>query len=127
MKMIALQIQNDEFIIYVAKPGENVKVVVKVSPTEEEFVGKGSVISHPISPCVVTSEIVAQLVILQLLETKVSFVSFFLSFPPDINIIENFYCCLSMCDTSWDCCGRGESNQVRFQFNFLLLSFFYLC
>jgi translation elongation factor EF-1alpha len=78
--MTALQIQNDEFIISVAKPGENVKIVVKVSPTEEEFLGKGSVVSHPLSPCTVTSEIVAQLVILQLLESKVCFLFVSLNF-----------------------------------------------
>jgi len=70
IKMTALQIQNDEFIISVAKPGENVKLVVKVSPADEEFIGKGSVISHPLNPGVVTSDFVAQIVILQLLETK---------------------------------------------------------
>jgi peptide chain release factor subunit 3 len=70
IKLIATQIQNDEFIISVAKPGENVKIIVKVSPVEEEFVLKGSVISHPNNPCNATSDIVAQIVILQLLETK---------------------------------------------------------
>jgi len=70
IKLTATQIQNDEFIISVARPGENVKVIVKVSPSDEEFIGKGSVLSHPFNPCIVTQEIVAQIVILQLLETK---------------------------------------------------------
>jgi len=70
IKLIATQIQNDEFIISVAKPGENVKLIVKVSPSDEEFISKGSVVAHPISPCIVTSEIVAQIVILQLLDSK---------------------------------------------------------
>lgn len=99
--MTALQIQNDEFIISVAKPGENVKVIVKVSATDEEFIGKGSVISHPLSPCVVTQDIVAQLVILQLLETKVRLLVYF-----DrvfLMWLENIYCGVPVRDPSWNC------------------------
>jgi len=70
IKIIATQIQNDEFIISVAKPGENVRIITKVSSTEEEFVVKGCVISHQLNPSIVTTEIVAHIFVLQLLETK---------------------------------------------------------
>jgi len=70
IKMTAIQIQNDEFIISVAKPGENVKIIVKCSATDEEYISKGSVVSHVNSPCVVTSDIVAQIFILEIPETK---------------------------------------------------------
>jgi len=70
MKFAVVQIQNDEFIISLAKPGENVKVVIKCLPVEEDYICRGSVISHPPTPCPVSSELVGQIVILQLLETK---------------------------------------------------------
>jgi len=65
-----LQIQNDENVITVAKPGENVKLLVKGTEVEEDSVIRGSIISPPSSPATVTADIVCQLVILQLLETK---------------------------------------------------------
>jgi len=70
MKFLVQQIQNDEFIISLAKPGENVKIIIKCLPGEEDYIGRGSVISHPQTPCPVSSELVGQIVILQLLETK---------------------------------------------------------
>lgn len=65
-----LQLQNDENIITIAKPGENVKILVKGTEVEEDSILRGSVVSSPNSPCVVTQDIVCQLVIIQLLETK---------------------------------------------------------
>jgi len=70
IKLIAVQIQNDEFIISVARPGENVKIIVKVNPSDEEFIGKGSVLSHPEYPAKVTGDVVAQICIIALPETK---------------------------------------------------------
>jgi peptide chain release factor subunit 3 len=65
-----LQIQNDDNIITFARPGENVKIVTKVTQVEEDSIGRGSVVSHPNSPCFVSNEIVVQIFILKLLENK---------------------------------------------------------
>jgi len=66
-----LQIQNDENVITVAKPGENVKVLVKGTDVEEEGVLRGSIITHPnTSTPTVTTDLVCQLVVLQLVENK---------------------------------------------------------
>jgi len=65
-----IQIQNDENVITVAKPGENVKILVKGTEVEEDCILRGSVIGHPTSASIVTQDIVCQLVILQLLESK---------------------------------------------------------
>jgi len=67
------QIQNDANILTIAKPGENVKIIVKCSQVEEDQLMRGSVISHPGSLCPVTSDLVGQIAILQLLETKTLF------------------------------------------------------
>jgi peptide chain release factor subunit 3 len=64
------QIQNDSNIITIARPGENVKIIVKCSQVEEDQIMRGTVMSHPNSLCPVTSDIVGQVAILQLLETK---------------------------------------------------------
>jgi len=80
IKMVAQQIQNDEFLISVAKPGENVKLVVKVSTAEEEFITKGCVVAHLGHPAVVTTDIVAQIVIVQ--------------FPPNKKLFTAAYQCV---------------------------------
>eukprot|EP01127_Copromyxa_protea_P003078 TRINITY_DN12949_c0_g1_i1.p1 TRINITY_DN12949_c0_g1~~TRINITY_DN12949_c0_g1_i1.p1 ORF type:complete len:562 (+),score=176.15 TRINITY_DN12949_c0_g1_i1:48-1688(+) len=65
-----LQIQNDENVITVARPGENVRVVVKGTEVEEDSVLRGCILSSPSSPIPTTSDLVVQLVVLQLLKTK---------------------------------------------------------
>eukprot|EP01126_Amoeba_proteus_P021416 TRINITY_DN2175_c0_g2_i1.p1 TRINITY_DN2175_c0_g2~~TRINITY_DN2175_c0_g2_i1.p1 ORF type:complete len:601 (-),score=148.78 TRINITY_DN2175_c0_g2_i1:61-1737(-) len=65
-----LQIQNDENVITVAKPGENVKVLVKGTEVEEDSVLRGGIITPPNHPSSSTQDLVCQLVIIQLLESK---------------------------------------------------------
>jgi len=67
------QIQNEANSITVAKPGENVKIVVKCSEFEEDQILGGSVLSFPDSLCPVTRHIVAEIQLLALSLPKIVF------------------------------------------------------
>jgi len=69
-QLSVLQILNDDGPIKSARPGENIKVVIKGSQTEEDAIYRGSVISHMENPPTITNDFVAQIVIIQLLEHK---------------------------------------------------------
>jgi len=64
------QLQNDMGIITIAKPGENAKIVIKAGQGEEDSVYKGAVICHPNSNPPITTDFVAQIQVVQLLEHK---------------------------------------------------------
>jgi peptide chain release factor subunit 3 len=71
VKVNVSQIQNDENIITVARPGENVKVVLKITQLEEDAIAKGCVLQlakDPLMP--VTDELVGQIAVMELLEHK---------------------------------------------------------
>jgi len=64
------QILNDDGPLKQAKPGENVKIVIKGSQTEEDSIYRGALISHVNNPPTITNDFVAQIAIIQLLEHK---------------------------------------------------------
>jgi len=63
------QIQNDAGVLTVARPGENVKLVVK-GGVEEESIWRGSMLTHPDKPAPTTADFVGQIQVLELLEHK---------------------------------------------------------
>jgi peptide chain release factor subunit 3 len=63
-------IENDEGPLRKARPGENIRIYVKASQLNEDYVHQGYVISNIQNPCPVTDEFVAQIFILNLLEHK---------------------------------------------------------
>jgi len=63
-------IENEEGAIKRAKPGENVKVLVKASHLDEDHVYPGFVLSEPNSLTPVTEDFVAQIFVMNLLEHK---------------------------------------------------------
>jgi len=65
-----LQILNDDGPLKAARPGENIKVVVKGSQVEEDAIYRGAILSHIDKQPTVTNDFVAQIAILQLLEHK---------------------------------------------------------
>jgi len=65
-----LQILNDDGALKSARPGENIKIVIKGSQTEEDSIYRGAIISHIQNPPTITSDFVCQIAILQLLEHK---------------------------------------------------------
>jgi peptide chain release factor subunit 3 len=64
-----VMIENDEGPLRRARPGENIRVYVKASQLNEDYVQTGFVISNT-SLCPVTDEFVAQIFIINLLEHK---------------------------------------------------------
>jgi len=70
LTLSVVQIQNDSNVMTVAKPGENVKVVVKCSQFEEDQILRGSVLTHVQTPCPVTTQLVGEIKIFQLPQSK---------------------------------------------------------
>lgn len=71
IRYTVFQIQNDENIITYAKPGENVRVVVRCGQVEEDAISRGCVLQSPKdAPMPVTDEFVAQIQVMELLEHK---------------------------------------------------------
>lgn len=64
------EIYNESGRISIARPGENVKLVVKCSAYEEDQIARGSVFCAPGALCPVTSHVIGEIKILQLSETK---------------------------------------------------------
>lgn len=63
--MRVYQIFNNDIYLEVAKPGENVKIYVKInSSSEEDYIVKGNMISH--NTCTITKDIVAKIYIREL-------------------------------------------------------------
>lgn len=71
------QIRNNANLITVARPGENVKMAVKCTPFEEDQILRGSVFCSSGSLCPVSSEIVGEIMVLQLLDSKPLFTAGF--------------------------------------------------
>jgi len=69
-QLSVLQILNDDGPLRSALPGENVKIVIKGSQTEEDSIYRGAVISHLEKTPTITTDFVAQIVIIQLLDHK---------------------------------------------------------
>jgi len=63
------QIENDAGVLTIARPGENVRVIVK-GDMKEEQVWRGAMLCHPDKPPAITADFVAQIQILELLEHK---------------------------------------------------------
>lgn len=65
IKMNVYQIFNNDVYLNIAKPGENVKIYVKInSSSEEDYIVKGNMISH--NTCTITKDIVAKIYIREL-------------------------------------------------------------
>jgi peptide chain release factor subunit 3 len=63
-------IENDEGPLRKARPGENIRIYVKSSQVNEEYIQQGYVISNSTTNTPVTDEFVAQIFILNLLDHK---------------------------------------------------------
>ena len=71
IRLNVAQIQNDENIITVARPGENVRIVVKCTQVEEDQITKGCVVQLARDPPMpVSDEFVGQIAVMELLEHK---------------------------------------------------------
>lgn len=70
IKLKVNMIANNELSLEVAKPGENVKIYVKVSADDEDYISKGNMLTHPSNLCNVTSDIVVRMCVRELLENS---------------------------------------------------------
>lgn len=68
IKMQVYQIMNNDLNLEIAKPGENLKIYVKMNFSEEEYISKGNMITHSKNQCTVTSDFVAKIYIRELTE-----------------------------------------------------------
>jgi len=68
LKVQVVEIKNEEGILITARPGENIRIVLKVGQVEEDSIYRGVVLSHEDSPPAVTMEFVGQIKILELLQ-----------------------------------------------------------
>lgn len=69
IKMQVHHILNNDLNLAIAKPGENLRIYVKVNQNDEEYITKGNVLSHSNNQCIVTSNIVAKIFVKELTDS----------------------------------------------------------
>jgi len=69
IKMQVYSIVNNDLNLEIAKPGENLRIYVKMNSSEEDYIVKGTVLSHSNNPCNVTTDIVAKVYVRELTDS----------------------------------------------------------